>query len=82
LPRGLDWQGRHPAGAIAYVSFSTVAAPLPDELREIAYRLEESGAPFLWSLREDAWPLLPPGFLDSAMCATTNSGRLLVPWAP
>nr|TKW35682.1 hypothetical protein SEVIR_2G390900v2 [Setaria viridis] len=38
-------------------------------------------APFLWSLREDAWPLLPQGFPDRAK-ATTNSGRLLVPWAP
>jgi hypothetical protein len=82
-PHGcLDWLARHPAGAVAYVSFGTVAAPPPDELRELAYGLEASGAPFLWSLREDAWPLLPPGFLDRPMCATTNSGRLLVPWAP
>jgi len=61
------------------VSFGTVASPRPDELRELAAGLEASGAPFLWSLREDSWPLLPPGFLDRA--TSTGSG-LVVPWAP
>ncbi|KAF8668663.1 hypothetical protein HU200_051842 [Digitaria exilis] len=81
-PHGcLDWLARHPARAVAYVSFGTVATPQPDELRELAYGLEASGAPFLWSLREDAWPLLPPGFLDRAM-AGGSSMTLVVPWAP
>nr|AFV13457.1 UDPG-flavonoid 3-O-glucosyl transferase [Tripsacum dactyloides] len=79
-PHGcLAWLGRHPARGVAYVSFGTVASPRPDELRELAAGLEASGAPFLWSLREDSWPLLPPGFLDRA--ARTGSG-LVVPWAP
>ena len=43
-----------------------MASPRPDELRELAAGLEASGAPFLWSLREDSWPLLPSGFLDRA----------------
>ena len=53
-----------------------MASPRPDELRELAAGLEASGAPFLWSLREDSWPLLPPGFLDRA--TSTGSG-LVVP---
>ena len=61
------------------MSFGTVASPRPDELRELAAGLEASGAPFLWSLREDSWPLLPSGFLDRA--TSTGSG-LVVPWAP
>nr|ABF72122.1 UDP-glucose flavonoid-3-O-glucosyltransferase [Zea mays] len=79
-PHGcLAWLGRQPARGVAYVSFGTVACPRPDELRELAAGLEDSGAPFLWSLREDSWPHLPPGFLDRA--AGTGSG-LVVPWAP
>ena len=53
-----------------------MASPRPDELRELAAGLEASGASFLWSLREDSWPLLPPGFLDRA--TSTGSG-LVVP---
>ncbi|KAF8664169.1 hypothetical protein HU200_054917 [Digitaria exilis] len=79
-PHGcLHWLTRHPARAVAYVSFGTVAAPQPGELRELAFGLEASGAPFLWSLREDAWPLLPPGFLDRAKASASG---LIVPWAP
>jgi len=59
----------HPARSVAYVSFGTVALPCPDELRELAAGLESSGAPFLWSLREDSWPLLPTGFLARAAAA-------------
>ncbi|WVZ67929.1 hypothetical protein U9M48_016942 [Paspalum notatum var. saurae] len=79
-PHGcLAWLDRHPARGVAYVSFGTVASPQPDELRELAAGLEAAGAPFLWSLREDSWPLLPPGFLGRA--AAAGSG-LVVPWAP
>ena len=80
-PHGcLAWLARRGAGTVAYVCFGTVAALPPDELRELAYGLEASGAPFLWSLREAAWPLLPPGFLDRGKA--TDDSRLVVPWAP
>jgi hypothetical protein len=56
-PHGcLAWLAHRPAGSVAYVSFGTVAASPPDEHRELAAGLEASGAPFLWSLREDSWP--------------------------
>ncbi|PUZ46909.1 hypothetical protein GQ55_7G121200 [Panicum hallii var. hallii] len=79
-PHGcLAWLDRRPERAVVYVSFGTVAAPPPDELRELATGLEASGAPFLWSLREESWPLLPLGFLDRA---GAKGNGLLVPWAP
>ncbi|CAL5046511.1 unnamed protein product [Urochloa decumbens] len=82
-PHGcLAWLDRHPPRAVAYVSFGTVASPRADELRELAAGLEASGAPFLWSLREDSWPLLPPGFLDRASGAAAGGNGLVVPWAP
>jgi len=81
-PHGcLAWLDAHPARSVAYVSFGTVASPRPDELRELAAGLESSGAPFLLSLREDSWPLLPAGFLARAAAGGAGSG-LVVPWAP
>ncbi|KAF0909176.1 hypothetical protein E2562_032225 [Oryza meyeriana var. granulata] len=56
------------------ISFGRLAAPPPDEA---------SGAPFLWSLREKSWPLLPPVFLDRAKAGNHHdSAGLVVPWAP
>ncbi|KAK3131822.1 hypothetical protein QOZ80_6AG0511930 [Eleusine coracana subsp. coracana] len=79
-PHGcLAWLERHPPRAVAYVGFGTVATPGPDELRELAAGLEASNAPFLWSLKEDAWPLLPAGFLARARA---SGAGLVVPWAP
>ncbi|XP_040381184.1 anthocyanidin 3-O-glucosyltransferase-like [Oryza brachyantha] len=77
-PNGcIAWLDSHAPRTVAYVSFGTVAAPRPDELRELAAGLEASGAPFLWSLREDSWRLLPPGFLER-----TGHAGLVVPWSP
>ncbi|KAG8057143.1 hypothetical protein GUJ93_ZPchr0002g25447 [Zizania palustris] len=75
----LPWLNDRPAASVVYVSFGTVASLPPDELRELASGLEATGAPFLWSLREDSWPLLPPGFMDRAKA---NNSGLLVPWSP
>ncbi|CAN6241948.1 unnamed protein product [Urochloa humidicola] len=83
-PHGcLAWLDRQPDRSVVYVSFGTVAAPPPDELCELAAGLEAGGAsapPFLWSLKEDSWPLLPPGFLDRAKSG--SGGGLVVPWTP
>ncbi|TVU51396.1 hypothetical protein EJB05_02825, partial [Eragrostis curvula] len=74
----LAWLDRHPpTGTVAYVSFGTAVVLPPDELRELALGLQDAGAPFLWSLREESWPLLPPGFLDRA-----KGSRMVVPWTP
>ncbi|CAN6270395.1 unnamed protein product [Urochloa humidicola] len=85
-PHGcLPWLDRQPDCSVVYVSFGTVAAPPPDELRELAVGLEAAGAPsFLWSLKEDSWSLLPPGFLDrtAAAAKSGSGGGLVVPWTP
>ncbi|CAO2042072.1 unnamed protein product [Urochloa humidicola] len=80
-PHGcIAWLDRQPDRSVVYVSFGTIAAPPPDELRELAAGLEAAGAPpFLWSLKEESWPLLPPGFLDRATAAGKG---LVVPWTP
>uniref|UniRef100_A0A0D9WMU0 Glycosyltransferase n=1 Tax=Leersia perrieri TaxID=77586 RepID=A0A0D9WMU0_9ORYZ len=75
----LAWLDRHAPRTVAYVAFGTVATPPPDELIELALGLESTGAPFLWSLRKESWPHLPPGFLDRT---TKGDTGLVVTWAP
>ncbi|KAF6981783.1 hypothetical protein CFC21_000238 [Triticum aestivum] len=78
-PHGcLAWLDGHPARAVAYASFGTVVTAVvggQEELRELAAGLEASGAPFLWSLPKEYWPLLPAGFLNLERAK-------VVPWAP
>ncbi|CAL0311994.1 unnamed protein product [Lupinus luteus] len=67
----------HKAKTVAYVSFGTVVAPPPHEIVAVAEALEESGFPFLWSLKDNLKGLLPSGFLQ-------RIGMLgkVVPWVP
>ena len=73
----LSWLDRQCAKSVAYISFGTVVTPPPHELVAIAEALEESGIPFLWSLKDNAKSLLPDGFLER----TSKNGKI-VPWAP
>ncbi|XP_008801969.1 anthocyanidin 3-O-glucosyltransferase 7-like [Phoenix dactylifera] len=73
----LPWLDRQAPSSVAYVSFGTVISLPTAELAELAAGLEASGAPFLWSLKDECKERLPVGFLDR-----TGSRGLLVPWAP
>ena len=57
--------------------FATVVTTPPHELVAVAEALEESGFPFLWSLKDNLKGLLPNGFLER----TSMRGKM-VPWAP
>ncbi|XP_010913632.1 anthocyanidin 3-O-glucosyltransferase 7 [Elaeis guineensis] len=73
----LPWLDSQAPASVAYVSFGTVISPPPAELAELAAGLEASGAPFLWSLKDEWRARLPAGFLDR-----TGSRGLVVPWVP
>ncbi|KAI4296453.1 hypothetical protein L6164_036409 [Bauhinia variegata] len=73
----LPWLDKHSAKSVAYVSFGTTVAPPPHELVAVAEALEESGVPFLWSLREDLKGFLPNAFLEKP-----NMDGKIVAWAP
>ncbi|XP_020108099.1 anthocyanidin 3-O-glucosyltransferase 7-like [Ananas comosus] len=75
----LSWLDQHPPASAAYVGFGTVAMPPPAELAALAKGLELSRAPFVWSLKESAQELLPPGFSDRVRA---NGTGLVVSWAP
>lgn len=73
----LPWLDRHGSATVVYVGFGTVTTPSPAEMAGLAEGLEASGAPFIWSLKEAARELLPPGFL-----VRTKERGLVVSWAP
>ncbi|XP_057750223.1 anthocyanidin 3-O-glucosyltransferase 7-like [Arachis stenosperma] len=73
----LSWLDKQGARSVVYVSFGTVVAPPPHELMAVAEALEESGFPFLWSLKDDVKSVLPNGFVER----TSMRGKI-VPWAP
>ncbi|XP_020083160.1 anthocyanidin 3-O-glucosyltransferase 7-like [Ananas comosus] len=75
----LSWLDQHPPASAAYVGFGTVAMPPPAEIAALANGLESSRAPFVWSLKESAQELLPPGFSDRVRA---NGTGLVVSWAP
>ncbi|MBA0625994.1 hypothetical protein Godav_003732 [Gossypium davidsonii] len=73
----LDWLSKHKPSSVVYISFGSVATPLPHELEALSEALEESDFPFLWSFKGNPEKQLPPGFLER-----TRSRGKIVPWAP
>lgn len=73
----LSWLDRHNARSVVYVCFGTVVTPPSHELVAVAEALEDSGFPFLWSLKDNLKGLLPDGFLER----TSMRGKM-VSWAP
>lgn len=73
----LSWLDKQKSKSVIYVIFGTVATPPPNELVALTEALEESGFPFLWSLKDKLKGLLPDGFLER----TSYCGKI-VHWVP
>ncbi|CAK8530353.1 unnamed protein product [Lathyrus sativus] len=73
----LSWLDKQKGTSVIYVSFGTVVTPPPDELVALAEALEESGFPFLWSLKDHLKGVLPQGFVER----TSDVGKI-VAWVP
>ncbi|KAI3909615.1 hypothetical protein MKW98_014032 [Papaver atlanticum] len=77
-PNGcLTWLDKQNPTSVAYISFGTVTTPPPHELAALAEGLEESGVPFLWSLKDHLVGQLPNGFLER-----TSKRGFIVAWTP
>ncbi|RZC61821.1 hypothetical protein C5167_023621 [Papaver somniferum] len=77
-PHGcLTWLDKQNPTSVAYISFGTMSTPPPHELAALAEGLEESGVPFIWSLKDHLVSQLPNGFLER----TRNRG-FTAPWTP
>nr|AHK12773.1 UDP-glycosyltransferase 3 [Litchi chinensis] len=60
----LAWLDRREPKSVVYIGFGTVVTLPQHELVALAEALEESGVPFLWSLRDDKVKELPGDFLE------------------
>ncbi|RCV22535.1 hypothetical protein SETIT_4G228200v2 [Setaria italica] len=75
-PEGcLSWLDERAAqpGSVLYVSFGTQAHVTDAQLDELAHGLAQSGHPFLWAVRSDAWS--PPVDVGP-------NGRIVRGWVP
>ncbi|KAJ6864083.1 hypothetical protein NC651_034805 [Populus alba x Populus x berolinensis] len=86
-----QWLDDQPLSSVVYLCFGSMGSFRVDQVKEIAYGLEQSGHRFLWSLRQpppegkmeapsdytDPRDVLPEGFLDR----TANTGKI-IGWAP
>ncbi|KAM7472809.1 hypothetical protein LguiA_010992 [Lonicera macranthoides] len=73
----LMWLDTQKDESVLYISFGSICTPPPNELSALADALENSGTPFLWSLRDNDKSHLLEGFLKR----TSNIGKI-VSWAP
>ena len=79
----LEWLDRQRPSSVVFVSFGSETFLSRDQARELAIGLEESGFPFLWSLRDpqfldDYRELLPDGFENR----TRDRGLVVQGWVP
>ncbi|KAM1232472.1 hypothetical protein ACFX13_043018 [Malus domestica] len=76
----LSWLDKQDApSSVVYVSFGSVATPPEKELLAIAEALEATGAPFLWSLKDNFKTPLLNEFLTKILSKVNG---MVVPWAP
>lgn len=87
----ITWLDDQPRSSVLFVCFGSMGSFGEDQVKEIAYGLEQSGHRFLWSLRPpppkdklglpseylDPTVVLPEGFLDR----TAKIGKV-IGWAP
>lgn len=73
----LSWLDEQKPSSVAYIAFGTVTVPPENEIVALAEALEESGTPFLWSLKDHLRKALPSGFSER----TVKQGKT-VAWAP
>ncbi|KAE8703902.1 UDP-glycosyltransferase 71B2 [Hibiscus syriacus] len=89
----MQWLDEQPPSSVVFLCFGSAGSFSTDQVKEIAYALEQSGHRFLWSLRrsgkqasdmarsptdyENVVEMLPEGFLDR----TAETGKI-IGWAP
>lgn len=77
------WLDAQAPGSVVYVSFGSVTRKLPKQLFEVGHGLEDSGAPFLWVVKESelASPDVTP-WLEALEARTAGRGLVVRGWAP
>ena len=78
-----EWLDGQKPKSVVFVGFGSECKLSKEQVHEIAYGLELSGLPFLWTLRKPYWATddvdaLPPAFNDR----TRGRGAVCIGWAP
>ncbi|MED6215912.1 hypothetical protein PIB30_002599 [Stylosanthes scabra] len=78
-----EWLDEQAPKSVVFVGFGSECKLSKDQVFEIAYGLELSELPFLWSLRKSSWAVhdhecLPLGFGKR----TSKRGKVCLGWAP
>jgi UDP-glucoronosyl and UDP-glucosyl transferase len=80
----IDWLDKHPPKSVLYIALGSEAALSTELLHELAFGLEKSAVPFLWTLRKPAGmsgavaDMLPADFQDRIK----GVGHVALGWAP
>ncbi|OQV22739.1 putative UDP-glycosyltransferase 72D1 [Hypsibius exemplaris] len=70
------WLDRQQNQSVVYVSFGSIAVPIPEEIKEIGEALLLLQAPFIWSLKAKLQAAIQIG------TDPVSRDFLIVPWAP
>jgi hypothetical protein len=78
------WLNGHQDRSVVYVSFGSMAIPVPQQIGEIAKTLLDLKRPFIWSLRTSQHECLPEAVRAAVakQFETTDTPFLVLPWAP
>ncbi|OQV17724.1 putative UDP-glycosyltransferase 72B1 [Hypsibius exemplaris] len=72
----LKWLDEKANGTVIYVSFGSIAAPTPDQVKTIGLALSALNRPIIWSLRKNL------AFLPAEITTDSNCKFFILPWAP
>ncbi|CAN6237509.1 unnamed protein product [Urochloa humidicola] len=78
------WLDGQAAGSVAYASFGSVVRKLPKQLFEVGHGLEDSGAPFVWVVKEREAAAAPEvgEWLAALEARVAGRGLVVRGWAP
>ncbi|KAI8545076.1 hypothetical protein RHMOL_Rhmol07G0014600 [Rhododendron molle] len=79
------WLDQQEPRSVVFVGFGSECKLSREQVHEIAYGLEESELPFLWSIRKPIWAkddvdVLPPGFAERSF--DNKRQKVCFGWAP
>ncbi|XP_055332398.1 uncharacterized protein LOC129584288 [Paramacrobiotus metropolitanus] len=78
-----NWLAKQEPREVVYVSFGTMAVPVPEQITQLANALISLNKPFIWSLRETKHQFLPEDIREKISGQFENSSRFLIlNWAP
>ncbi|MED6149065.1 hypothetical protein PIB30_058974 [Stylosanthes scabra] len=78
-----EWLDAQATKSVVFVGFGSECKLSKEQVFEIAYGLELSEFPFLWTLRKPSWAIHDQDSLPLGFCERTSKrGKVCIGWAP